>query len=68
MARMHVNRIRPDLRVTLNKEGSKEPGLIIERRLTRRSKTVISLKADEWQELVDWVRAISLLSKEKQII
>ena len=65
MTRMHVNRIRPDLRVTLNK-GSEGPELIIERILTRGSKTTISLKADEWQELVDWVRAISLLYKENQ--
>jgi len=62
---MHVNKIRPDLKVTLNK-GSEGPELIIERILTPRAKTTISLKADEWQELVDWVRAISLLNRKKQ--
>jgi hypothetical protein len=65
MTQIHVNKIRPDLKVTLNK-GSEGPGLVIERILTRGSRTTISLKADEWQELVDWVRAISLLNKEKQ--
>jgi len=65
MTRMHVNKIHPDLKVTLNK-GGEGPELVIERILTRGSKTTISLKADEWQELVDWVRAISLLYKENQ--
>jgi hypothetical protein len=65
MTQKHVIKIRPDLKVTLNK-GSEGPGLIVERILTRRSKTTISLKADEWQELVDWVRAIALLNREKQ--
>jgi len=62
---MHVNKIRPDLKVTLNK-GSEGPELIIERILTPRAKTTISLKADEWQEIVDWARAISLLYKDNQ--
>ena len=61
MTQIHVNKIRPDLKVSLNK-GSEGTGFIIERILTRGSKTTISLKADEWQELVDWVRAITLLS------
>ena len=65
MTQIHAIKIRPDLKVTLN-EGSEGPELIIERRLTRRAKTTISLKADEWQELVDWVRAISLLYRENQ--
>ena len=64
MTQTDANKIRPDLKVTLNK-GTEGSGLIKERTLTRRSKTTISLKADEWQELVDWVRAISLLNREK---
>lgn len=65
MTQIHVIKIRPDLKVTLNK-GSEGLELIIERILTPRAKTTISLKADEWQELVDWVRAISLLNRKKQ--
>ena len=65
MKKIVANKIRPDLKATLN-EGDEGPELVIERILTPRAKTTISLKADEGQELVDWVRAIRLLSNENQ--
>jgi len=65
MTRRHLNRIRPDLKATLNK-GGEGLELTIERRLAQRKKITISLKADEWQELMDWLRAISFLDREDQ--
>ena len=66
MTQTDANKTRPDLKVTLNNKGNEGPELIIERILTRRAKTAISLKADEWQEIVDCVHAISLLHREDQ--
>ena len=64
MKKISANKIRPDLKATLN-EAEEGTELVIERKSTPKAKTVISLKADEWHELVDWVRAISLLSNLK---
>ena len=65
MTRKHINRIRPDLKATLNR-GTEVPELIIERILTPKSKITIALRAAEWQELMDWVRVITFLYQEKQ--
>ena len=56
-----TNILRADLKATLNDRGD-SLRLTIERILTPEAK--ISLKADEWQELMDWTRAITLLHKE----
>lgn len=65
MKTMRTNKIRPDLKATLN-EGDEGTDVVIERLLTPRIKTRILLTDDEWQEMVDWVRATSLLHREKQ--
>ena len=60
-----INMLRADLKVTLN-GGNDKPKLTIERILSPEAKTKISLRADEWQELVDWIRAITLLYEQNQ--
>jgi len=66
MTEINAIKIRPDLKVTLNKGNEGCPELIIERIVRPGAKTKITLKADEWQELVDWLRAIFLLHRENQ--
>ena len=59
--RSHTMKIRPDLQATLH-EGS---ALVIEQAAAPGNQSRIFLKSDEWQELLDWLRAVQLISREK---
>ena len=58
----HRITIRPNLQVTLD-EGI---GLVVERVLAPGTKISMPLKADEWQEIADWVKAVRLLSENSK--